>query len=239
MAWEWPHKKPKEEGQGTNTPDNIEVKPGDPPKESQEDLIKRLFAENQTTFTQKFTEIEGKIESLKVKPPEKPADPAQPISVLDNEDAAFAQRIGPVAYQNYQMQARLTLMDIKEEYPREVWQRFQKEISEALGKETVMYQSNPQCVRNVCDMIIGRAAKDNGFRYDSKGKKFFLEDASQVDAQGNPQAEAEREYLDFKVAFPPNRDGKQKVVSRKSFLEGMGVTPEQSKKAMDKLQVVS
>ena len=120
-----------------------------------------------------------------------------------------------------------------------MWQRFAPEITKLCKIEKLMFQANAQGVRNVVDMIIGRAARENGFRYDTKRKKFFLEDASQTSDASNPQAEADREFLDYSVTLPPNRDGKSKVVSRKSFLEGMGVTPEESKKAMAKLQVVS
>jgi len=231
----WPFNKTEEQG-GTKTANEPEVK--DAPKESQEELIKRLFAESFTPINEKFSALESEIKSIKEKPPAPPAAPDAIPSVLDDEAAAFAARIGPVAYQNYLTQAKLTLMEVKDEYPREMWQRFQKEITEALAKENVVFQANAQGVRNVVDMIIGRAARENGFRYDAK-RKFFLEDASQTADPSNPQAEADREFLDYSVTLPPNRDGKSKVVSRKSFLEGMGVSPEDAKKAMSKLQVVS
>ena len=230
----WPFK--KEEPEGTKTPE--EPKPNETPKESQEDLIKRLFSENFTPLNEKFSALETKVNSLTERPAPQPT-PENVPSVLDDENAAFRTRLNPVEGATLLAHAKLALLEVKEEYPTEVWKHFEKDIRSEVSQGAPQAQANPAFIRNVADMVIGRSARQNGYRYDGTSKHFFLEDASQVSESTNPTSEADRQFLEYQVALPPNRDGKQKIVSRKAFLEGMGVSAEDSKKAMAKLQVVS
>lgn len=115
-------------------------------------------------------------------------DPQSPTSVLDNEDVAFAQRLTPLMARQLELESRMVKQDIKAEYLTagygDLWAKYQKEIdgmvdsSPLVTAEGKPLRGDPQYIRNVVDMIMGRAARAAGMRFDGKDRGFFLESAS-------------------------------------------------------------
>jgi hypothetical protein len=166
------------------------------------------------------------------KKPERKADPVEAISVLDDENAAFAQRMTPMLLRQLELESRVVKNDIKAEYAAagygDLWAQFETEINSVLESSPLVngegktMRGDPQYVRNVVDMIMGRAARKAGMRFDGKSKGFFLETA------GNNGGEGRNETVSDGLS-----DGQRKVFGR------MKVSTDDAKKVMAKLKFVS
>jgi hypothetical protein len=181
----WPSKVPENK---VETP-NPEVKPTD--KSVAEQIAEALqpfttsFKEFSDGLTQRLATVEE--QTRKPAPVEHP-EPGTPTSVLDNEDVAFAQRLTPLMARQLELESRLVKQDIKAEYIaagyNDLWNKFHKEIDEMVDKSPLVtadgkpLRGDPQYIRNVVDMIMGRAARAAGMRFDGKDRGFFLESAS-------------------------------------------------------------
>ena len=219
----------------------IEVKPdatpNEPPKESQEEIFSRLLEKTFSPVNERLNAISTDLEALKSKPaPTPPADTAV-ASVLDNEDAAFAQRQAPIIAHQLMIQGQFIRDKVSREYG-DLYDKFKGEIEGEIGKWAPQYQANEQAVRDAIDKTIGKHAREQGLAFDADGKKFFLEDASQVVDQSTPEAKADREFMSFRVSVP-TKNGGTKEVTRRHFLEKMGIDPKEAQKSFSKLQVVS
>jgi len=222
----WPSKVPE------NKVPDPEVKP---PEKSQAELIAEAlspFVESQRQFQTTLNERLDKLESQTAKPaPKEPVDPAQPISVLDNEDAAFAQRMTPIYARQLELESRIVKNDIKAEYVNagygDLWAQFASEIDSVIDSSPLVtaegkaFRGDPQYIRNVVDMVMGRAARKAGMRFDGKNKGFFLESASSVvDTSRGPEAdgmtEGQRKLL-TKMGVP--LDKAKEVIKKMHFVQ--------------------
>ena len=211
---------------------DIEKKPEEkPPEKSPAELI----AESLKPVVEGFTQMRADIEELKnrTKPAEKPFKPAEMPSVLDgDEDAAFNARLSPLVAMQLELQARVVTTDVKNEYNAlgfgELWKQFEADINQQLSSSPLVspdgkiLRGNPDYIRNVVDMIIGRAARQKGLRFNGSDNRFFLEDAG-----GSAEAARKSEEL-------AGINEKQRKV-----FERMGVSLEDAKKTMSKLEFVS
>lgn len=227
----WPFKVPDNKPNADPANAESETPPAAPPEKTPAEIL----AESLSPFKDSIESLRTDLANLKesLKKPEAPprADPAQPISVLDNEDAAFAQRMTPLLARQLELESRVVYNDIKQEYTHsgfgDLWDKFETEIRKMLESSPLVnaegkpLRGDPQYVRNVVDMILGRAAREAGIRFDTKTKGFFLEPAG-GDAGSLPKPEADG-----------LTESQRKVLSR------MGVTAERSKDIMKKLQFVN
>lgn len=157
-----------------------------PPEKSPAELI----AESLKPLTDGMAAIRGELDDLKVKTA--PKGHQEVTSVMDDEDAAFAQRLTPIMAKTLEMEARLAKDDVEKEYKQlgfgDLWEANRKGIDEFLAKTqlvtvdekgaTVALRGNPEYIRNVADMVIGRAVRKGGVKFDGKDNKFFLEDTT-------------------------------------------------------------
>ncbi len=153
-----------------------------------------------------------------------------PTSVLDDENVAFAQRLGPVMLRQLEVESRLVRADIQREYEKagfgELWEQYADEIGKVLDGSPLLtadgktFRGDPQYIRNVVDMVLGRHAREAGMRFDGKSKSFFLETAG---GHGNDNLESKA-------------DGFSE--SQRKLLQKMGVPIDDAKKTMGKLQFV-
>lgn len=162
-----------------------EVKTKEPEKSPAE-----LIAEAVKPFQETISALQGQIEELKVKTT--PREKREVTSVLENEDEAFNQRMTPIMVKTLELEAKSNLRDVEAEYRKngwgDLWDENRKDIEDFLSRaqlvtnnekgEVVALRGNPEYIRNVADMVIGRAVKKGGVRFDAKDKKFFLEDAT-------------------------------------------------------------
>lgn len=224
----WPFEK-KEEVNPAEAKPAGEEKPV--AEKSPADLIAdslRPVVESINSLSTRFDELQQNV----VRKPEERRDPVQPTSVLDDENVAFAQRLTPIMLRQLEVEARLVRSDIQREYNRagfgEMWEQFEGEINQVLEGTPVVngegkpLRGDPQYIRNVVDMVLGRAARKAGMRFDGKNKGFFLESAS-GDA-GHGRSEPETDGLS---------DGQRRVMQR------MKISTEEAKKVMAKLKFVS
>jgi hypothetical protein len=166
------------------------------------------------------------------------------VSVLDDENAAFNQRLGPLAIETIKTNARLTEREVLDEVRDKGLTDFIPQIKEQFGNTPIQVKADPNYERychNVVDMIVGREAQKGGLK--AKGNRFILEDSSTADDKTHEStlADADREWLNFEVITP----GSKKHVTRKEFLTRMGhdlsdpKVLEGLKKSWDTMQVVN
>src|SRR4029077_18615044 len=127
-------------------------------------------------------------------------EPSERISVLDDEDAAFNQRMTPILQSQLEMEARMNTRDVKQEYVDsgfgDLWRQYEGEITKTLDGTALVspdgnggfkkLRGDSQYIRNVADMILGRAARTSGVRFDGNKKTFFLEGANSNESTSGP-----------------------------------------------------
>jgi hypothetical protein len=227
----WPLKTPDNKVD----PANANPDPPTTPEKTPAELIAEALAplvESQKTFQ---TTLNDRLTALEnnTKPREKPAPtkPDEPISVLDDENAAFAQRMTPLMIRQLEFEAGVTKDRIKREYETagygELWTQFGAEIDQIVDSTALVtgdgkvFRGDPQYIRNVVDMVFGRAARKGGMKFGGKDKGFFLESASSG-TESTDQSTSDG-----------LTESQRKVVTR------MGVPLDQAKKVMAKLHFVA
>jgi hypothetical protein len=232
MQMAWPFNKKAEEPQMANDP---EVKPTE--TKTPEKSIAEMLSESLTPFREEFAAIRRDIETLKTPIEPKRTVPAERISVLDDEDAAFNQRMTPILQSQLELEARINVRDVKQEYVDagfgSIWSQNEGEINKTLEGTALVQADNAggfkklrgdaQYIRNVADMIIGRAAKAGGVRFDGTKKTFFLEGSNGDNGTGASRT-AETEGLTAKQV---------KLAQR------MGIPLDKMKKTVSGLEFVS
>jgi hypothetical protein len=157
-----------------------------PPEKTPAELI----ADALKPVTEGFASMRAEIDELKVKTA--PKGHAEIPSVLDDEDGAFNTRLTPIMAKTLEMEARMAKDDVEKEYRQlgfgDLWDENRKEIDTFLAKTQLVapdekgqpaaLRGNPEYIRNVADMMIGKAVKKGGVKFDGKDKRFFLEDTT-------------------------------------------------------------
>lgn len=186
MAWPktlFPDK--KEEVVPTDPEKKVEEKKAAPEKSPAE-----IIAESLKPLTEAVTGLRAELDELKVKTT--PKEKREITSVMENEDEAFNTRLTPIMERQLATEARIAKDDVEKEYRKagygDLWDENRKDIDEFLGQaqlvtvnakgESVLLRGNPEYIRNIADMMIGRAVKKGGVKFDGKDKKFFLEDTN-------------------------------------------------------------
>lgn len=226
MAWPFDGKKEIEVG---NQPAPGENKP---PEKTPAELIAESLAGFKTELTARFDELGNRLNTVEqsVKRPEPVVEGNQPPSIFENEQAAMAGYIGPVYLRQMELEARVVLSEVKQEYVGagfgDMWREFEKEIKAVLdgspvaGADGKPIRGNPDYIRNTVDMIFGRAARQKGVRF--KDQTFFLEGAGGDAGGGNSNQ--------------PNDGMSEK--QRKIF-QRMGIDPKEGAKTMGKLTFIN
>lgn len=225
MAWPFPKK---------DEPVNDPNKPNEPPKEKSP---AELIAESLKPITDSIAALATEVKAMRPVPPQpKPVTPSEIPSVLDDENAAFNTRMTPLIQRQLEMEAKMTRTEIKQEYFDlgfgALWTQYEKEIDGTLANTALVtpdgqggfkvVRGDPQYVRNVVDMVLGRAARQGGVRFDDNKKTFFLEGA---DGSANSNN------------HPSNTEG---LTARQiKVFERMGVPLDKAKETMKKLEFVS
>lgn len=186
MAWKNPFGMPEE-----TDPQKIEAAKAQSKAEMEAftSNLRTTFDESIKPLREEFNALKSKVESFETPRRESVrTDPTEIPSVLDNEDAAFAARIGPLAIQTGLLNARMTESEVFSEISSKGWGHLIPQIREVLEKQTPVQTKVGQGYRgyvdNVAQMLIGREAVSKGLKFDGNKQTFFLEDAS---GGGNPQ----------------------------------------------------
>jgi hypothetical protein len=228
---------PFKEKPAANTADPTNAATTTTEKSPAEMLAESLATANRPLM-ERLESLTRELEAVKTQTtrPVAAAEPTSVASVFDDEDAAFAQRIGPIAMQNLTLAAKMAYNEIKQEYHNkgygEVFGQFEDDIKGILEGSPLL-QADGQggskpCrgdygyIRNVIDMVIGRAAIKAGMKFGGRDKGFFIEGAGGSDgSSGN--------------AVPEDglSDSQRRVFSR------MKVSSEDAKKTMAKLKFIS
>lgn len=198
--------------------DNPEVKPGETPAE--EKSIADQIAEALGPYQAKVAALETEL--AEAKRPKKPVETPTVASVLDDEDTAFQQRLTPIMAKQLEIEARIARDDVEKEYRNQgfgdLWEKNRKEIEDTLKgadlvrfdaatNQAVAHRGDPNFIRNVVDMVIGRAARKEGMRYSAKENKFFLEGADGSDPTFIERAKGPGEGLTRKQVEAAKRFG--------------------------------
>jgi hypothetical protein len=218
----WPFEKPEEKPE-------VNAESSKAPEKSAAELI----AEALQPFSQQFTEMRQKLDAIEQNSVKKPSpeQPREVTSVLDNEDVAFNQRLTPVVMRQLELEARVVKNDIKREYADagfgDMWREYEKQINESLDAAPLVtadgqpLRGNPNYIRNVVDMVFGRAAREKGMRFDGKNKSFFLESGGS--GGGNQPAPVDDGFSD----------------SQRKALNKWGIPIDDAKKTLSKLKFIS
>jgi hypothetical protein len=210
------------------------VPPNNEPPKPPEKSPAELIADALKPITDSVAALNAKVDSFKPAPP--PAKTTELTSVLDNEDAAFSQRLTPIILQNLEIEARLNLANVKQEYTTEgfgdLWKECEPEIVRELnaseltapdGKGGIARKrGNPEYIRNVVDMVLGRAARKKGLRFDGAKSTFFIEGAG----SGSESTESR------------NADTEGLTPAQIRAARNMKITPAEYKKALGSLEIV-
>jgi hypothetical protein len=206
-----------------------------PPEKTPAELI----AESLKPLTDSMAAMRAEMAEMR-KPPEpvrQPVKPEDPPSVLDDENAAFATRLTPIVQRTFEIEARMAKDEVRREYEAmgfgDLWRENAKVIDETLEATGLVTQNaqgqfvaqrgNPQYIRNVADMVIGRAARAGGLKHDSSKKTFFLEDTNASDPGRKPEVN-ESEGL-----------SKKQIDAAKRF----GIPLADYKKSLGSLEIIS
>lgn len=212
-----------------------EVGPDGKPKAAEKQPEKspaELIAEALRPLVEGNTKLQERLAAIEeaTKKPEPKVEANQPMSVLDDENVAFAQRLTPLMLRQLELEARIVRNDIKAEYASagyaDLWAQYETDINKILEGTSVIsadgkpLRGDPQYVRNVVDMTFGREARKAGMRFDGKAKGFFLETGGGGDGLTR---QPENDGL---------TEGQRKVFGR------MKVSLDDAKKVMGKLKFV-
>ena len=193
--------------------------PATPPA-TPEKSIAEIISESLRPFQENVAALRQDIEALKTPKEVVKREPTERISVLDDEDAAFNQRMTPLLQSQLELEARINVRDVKQEYVDagfgDIWRQNEGEITKTLEGTALVQpdgqggvkklRGDAQYIRNVADMIIGRAARAGGVRFDGAKKTFFLEGANSGEAAGGSK-DAATEGLTAKQVKLANRLG--------------------------------
>ena len=223
----WPFDKPENKV----TP---EEKPEQKPEKTPAELIAEAIQSNLKPVMDRFDAQDQRFakleEQTKPREPKTPENTEGPVSVLDDENLAFAQRMTPIFARTLELESRIVRDEIRVEYEKagygDLWAEFSGEINSVLDNAPLAtndgkpFRGDPQYIRNVVDMILGRAARKGGMRFDGKSKGFFLEAAG---GSSDASRGSESDGL---------TDAQRKVMAR------MGVPTEKAKEVIKKLHFV-
>ena len=123
------------------------------------------------------------------RPRREPAETQQlEPSVFDDEDKAFAERVGPLVVETIQLKARLVENDIIAELKEKGWGEFIPDVRKVLADTPMTEKAKPtyeQYVRGAAEMVFGKKAMEGGLRRD-KQRFVFAEDESSSSNVNDP-----------------------------------------------------
>src|SRR5260221_11578127 len=125
----WPFNRQTEESKVTDP----EKKPE---PTSNEKSVAEMISESLAPFGQRFDKLQQDIDALRAPKESVRTVSAEKISVLDDEDAAFNQRMGPMLQSQLEMEARMNTREVKQEYVDagfgDLWRQHEKGIESTL-----------------------------------------------------------------------------------------------------------
>lgn len=192
-----------------------------------------LIAEALRPFGEQFSQLNQRLSQMEEnsRPKPKAIEPQEVTSVYEDENAAFNQRLTPIAMRQLELEARMVKGDIQREYEGlgfgDMWRQYAGEIDQFLSGSPLVaadgkvLRGDPAYIRNVVDMVLGRAARTKGLKFNGKDQTFFLESAG-----GGAEGSAS-----------PANDGLSDKQRR--VFERMGVNSADGKKTLEKLQFIN
>jgi hypothetical protein len=160
-------------------------KKDDQSKSEVDELVEKLGASFEAKLSERldplqkgFTELKGEWDGIKAAA-NKTDDPPPADDTLTEEQKLKKNQDGLFAL-NVATNARLTESEVISEISAN-WAHLIPEIRTILAATPLQRKAQADYAvycRNVKDMIVGQAAQKAGLRYDSKGSRFFLEDAA-------------------------------------------------------------
>lgn len=230
----WPFNKAKVEE--TNVPANNNPEVGNTvPEKTPAELIAESVTAAMRPLLDAQNAANARFDSLEARLP-KPVATAvvadELPSVFDDENAAFNRRVGPLAQRQLETEAKIALGEVRQEYAArgfgDAWGQFDAEIKSILENSPLVDSKNNLCrgdaayIRNVVDMVFGRAAIKAGMKFGGKERGFFTESAG--GDGGNTSVGPVDDGL---------TEGQRKVFNR------MGVPTTDAKKTLAKLKFIS
>jgi hypothetical protein len=228
----WPFKQKAEEPQMANEPTNPEKTPDTTPTKS----IAETLSESLSPLKEEFAAMRRDIEELRTPKPPVRTVSQERVSVLDDEDAAFNQRMTPILQSQLELEARYNRDQVKAEYVEagfgDFWRENEKRINDKLSASPLVQpdgnggvlklRGDEQYIRNVVNMFMGEAARAGGVKFDGAKKTFFLEGANGGESAAGSRA-AETEGLTAKQVKLAQRlgipmDAMKKTVSKLEFV---------------------
>jgi hypothetical protein len=229
----WPNKK--------DDPPQVKTEDSKPPEAPSAEALLAKMGELLNPFKESIDGMRTRLDAIEESRKPAPTPPGEIPSVLDDENAAFNQRLTPLAVETINLRSRMVEREVLDEL--EGFSEFIPEIKKELANTSVQVKAMPNYeayVRNVVDMIVGREARKGGLRRDKQ--RFILEDGSSTNDNtgGSSASQEDKDFLNFHVTT-----GKGKVVTRGEYLKRIGIdisNPEELKKVRatwDTVQVIN
>jgi hypothetical protein len=172
-----------------------DAKPPEQSKAEADALIERMsamFQEKINPIIEKVNSFDTRFETIEqsTRRPVQKVEDREKVSVLDNEDQAFAERLLPLNAGLIMMNARITEDEVYREMDAKGWGSYIPKAKEALANVNLQSKGSPEypnIVRNTVTMIVGREAMDKGLKFDGGKQTFFMEDSnSRISGDNTP-----------------------------------------------------
>lgn len=225
MTWS-PFKKP--ETQPANN--------GEQNKSEVDQLIEKLNTSFEEKLTAKLSPLSQTVQDLKTEwdgvkqaatnPPEKQEE-RQPADINTDPERWAAEKLTPLQMQVITTNARITENAVLSELDKQ-WNHLLPSIRDYFEKTPWQRKALPdyqEYCRNIVSMLVGKEAMKSGLRYDSEGKRFFLEDATSRNEQGESLFSPDLTWQD-------PRSGR--VMRPEDQLAKLGIDPKQFSESVKK-----
>lgn len=190
----------------------LEKKKEEPPAEKQATDIDALIAKLTEAIDAKLSPVNAAIQDVNkrfdsletaaresAKPP---VERREPTSVLDDEGRAFAERLGPLAYQNAVLAARLTESEIIGEMKEQGFGKLIPAVRTMLEQTPIERKAKedyPAYVRNCMKLAFANEAMTKGVRFNGENDTFYLESGTTPGAEtGNRTFDSSMNWVDQK-----------------------------------------
>jgi len=187
--------------------ENDPPKPGDEGKSDGDLLLEKISAAidaKLSPINATVGELKTEWDSLKTasRPPEKetpPKDPPARVSVLDDEEAAFQQRLGPLAYQNAVTMARVIESEVFSELREQGLGELLPDVRKYLENTPIQRKAEkdyPGYVRNVAKLVFADKAMAAGVKLGADQKTFYLESGNTRTEPGDQVLSSQLNWAD-------------------------------------------
>jgi hypothetical protein len=180
-------------------------KPDEQSKSEVDQLVERLTTSLDAKLDERLKPVTQRVETLAtewngIKEAANKPEPEkrEPADITTDPERWKQEALGPLQVQVVLANARITEKEVLDSLGQR-WKHLLPQVQAMLDGTPWQRKALPDYkdyVKNVLDVAIGKAARENGLRYDDQNQKFFLEDANSKTEQGDEIFDASTTWID-------------------------------------------